>query len=128
MAKELLHSKRAPEAVGPYSQAVRAGNFVFTSGQIPIDPFKGEVFRADIKKQTEVVLNNLKAIIEDSGGSLSDVIKVTVYIRDMNDYEKINEVYGNFFQEGKPARSLVQVSRLPKDVSIEMDAVIYLNS
>ena len=86
------------------------------------------VFRADIKKQTEVVLNNLKAIIEDSGGSLSDVIKVTVYIRDMNDYEKINEVYGNFFQEGKPARSLVQVSRLPKDVSIEMDAVIYLNS
>jgi 2-iminobutanoate/2-iminopropanoate deaminase len=126
MGKELLHTNRAPDAVGPYSQAVRIENFIFTSGQIPIIPETGEVYRGDIKNQTEIVLNNLSAIITDAGGTLDDVVKVTIYIKDMNDYEKINEVYAKYFNQIKPARSLVQVSRLPKDVSIEIDAIIYI--
>jgi 2-iminobutanoate/2-iminopropanoate deaminase len=128
MEKELIHTKNAPEAIGPYSQAVKIDNFLFTSGQIPIVPKTGELYKGDIKKQTEIVLENLKAVIAEGGGHLEDVIKVTVFVKDINDYGNINEVYGRYFDKGKPARSLVQVANLPKDVGIEIDAIAFIKS
>jgi len=126
MGKKLVVTKRAPDAVGPYSQAVKIDNLIFTSGQIPIITETGKVYSGDIKKQTEIVLNNLKALIEDAGGSLEDAIKINVYVKDIEDYGKINEVYERYFKKSKPARSLFQVAGLPKDVSIEIDAIVYL--
>jgi endoribonuclease L-PSP, putative len=124
MDKKIISTSKAPSAIGPYSQAVETGNFIFTSGMIPVVPSTGEVIYGDIRKATAQCIENLKAIAEEAGCSLGDVVKTTVFIADMNDFAAINEVYGTYFTSGQPARSCVQVARLPKDVGIEIEAVI----
>ena len=113
----------APGAIGPYSQAVRAGGFIFASGQTPLDPESGVLVEGGIEAQARRALLNIQAVLEAAGATLADVVKTTVFIRDMNDFPKINAVYAGFFQEPYPARSTVEVSRLPKDALIEIEAV-----
>lgn len=126
MAKrEIIHSDRAPKAVGPYSQAVRVGDFIFASGQIPLHPETGQLVQGDVAVQAERVLQNLQAVLEAAGVSMADVVKVTVYLADMNDFAAMNEVYSRFFASDPPARVAVEVSRLPMDVRVEMDAIAY---
>mgnify|MGYP001474536263 CR=1 FL=1 len=126
MAKrEIIHSDRAPKAVGPYSQAVKAGPFVFVSGQIPLDPSTGQVVQGDVTVQAERVLQNLQAVLEAAGASLADAVRVTVYLKDMNDFKAMNEIYARYFPSDPPARVTVEVSRLPMDVRVEMDVVAY---
>lgn len=120
---ERISANKAPSAIGPYSQAITTGNLIFTSGQIPIDPQTGVIVASDIERQTRQVLENLKNILEASGSSLSRVIKTTVFIREMNDFQSINAVYAGYFSEPFPARSCVEVARLPKDALIEIEAV-----
>lgn len=126
MAHEVVETHGAPEAIGPYSQAIKAGDLLFTSGQIPIDPGTGQLISGGVKEQTARVLENLKAVLEAAGSSLANVIKTTVYLSDMNDFSQMNMVYAQFFDRTKPARSTVEVSRLPKDVKVEIDAVATL--
>ncbi len=123
--KEVVFSGDAPRPIGPYSQAVKVGNFLFISGQIPADK-DGNLVEGDIKAQTRQVLENIKAILEAAGAGLENVVKVTVYLKDMNDFGAMNEVYSEYFGESKPARAAVEVSRLPKDVKIEIEAIAYL--
>ncbi|MDA8235804.1 MAG: RidA family protein [Clostridia bacterium] len=123
MSKTIITTDRAPAAIGPYSQAIKTGNLLFTSGQIPINPVTGEVLQGDIQAQTRQVLNNLKAVLEAGGSSLDRVIKATVFIKDMNDFTKINEIYGEYFAENPPARSCVEVARLPKDAGVEIEVI-----
>lgn len=123
MGKEVIVTQGAPRAIGPYSQAVAAGPFVFCSGQIALDPTSGEVVGEDAALQTERVLLNLKAVLEASGLSLGHVVKTTVFLRSMEDFPAMNEVYGRFFPGDPPARSTVEVARLPKDVRVEIEAV-----
>ncbi|HCO18572.1 RidA family protein [Gudongella oleilytica] len=123
MKIEYLATEKAPAAVGPYSQGIKAGQFVFTSGQLPLDPKTGQLVQDDIQTATRVALENVKAVLAASGATLEDVVKVTVFVKDMNDFGKINEVYAEFFANHKPARSLVEVARLPKDGVIEIEAV-----
>jgi 2-iminobutanoate/2-iminopropanoate deaminase len=118
-----IRTDRAPRAIGPYSQAVKSGSFVFASGAIPLDPESGAVVAGDITVQAARVLNNLKAVLEESGAGMKNVVKTTVFIRDMNDFARFNEIYAGFFTAPFPARSTVEVSRLPKDVLIEIEAV-----
>lgn len=119
-----ISTPSAPAAIGPYSQAMRLGDLVFTAGQIPLDPTSMElVGGSDVAAQTERVMESLKAILQEAGADLSTVLKTTVYLADMNDFSAMNEVYGRFFAGHKPARSTVEVSRLPKDVRVEIDAV-----
>ena len=113
----------APAAIGPYSQGQVAGGMVFTAGQIPLDPATGELIPGDIAAQTERVMKNVAAVLEAAGASLSTVVKTTVFLRDMNDFAGMNEVYGRHFGEHKPARSTVQAARLPKDVAVEIEAI-----
>jgi len=119
----VISTSKAPAALGPYSQAVRWGDLIFVSGQIPIDPATSQVVGDDVAAQTERVLKNLTAILEAAGASLGQVLKTTVYLRDLNDFGKMNEVYARFFSEQPPARATVQVARLPRDVSVEIEAV-----
>jgi 2-iminobutanoate/2-iminopropanoate deaminase len=125
MPREIIKSTRAPAAIGAYSQAVRAGDFVFVSGQIPLNPETGEVVFADITEQTERVLVNIRNILQEAGMGLEDVVKTTVYLELMDDLSRVNEVYGRFFGDSPPARAAVEVARLPKDVAIEIEAVAY---
>lgn len=120
---ERIHTEGAPEAIGPYSQAMRIGELVFTAGQIPLEPGTMELVDGDVAAQTERVLDSLRAILEEAGSGLERVLKTTVYLADMNDFAAMNEVYGRFFSSHRPARSTVEVSRLPKDVRVEIDAV-----
>ncbi len=122
MPKTIIETKTAPAAIGPYSQAIRTEQFIFTSGQIPLRP-DGSLNEGDIKEQTTQVLENLKAVLEASGSSLANVVKCTCFLSDMNHFVAMNEVYGSFFTENPPARSAVEVARLPKDVLIEIEAV-----
>lgn len=122
---EILHTDKAPAAIGPYVQGVDLGSMVFTSGQIPLNPETGEV-PADIKAQARQSLENVKAVVESSGLTVSDIIKMTVFVSDLNDFAAVNEVYGKFFDEHQasyPARSCVEVARLPKDVGLEIEAI-----
>ncbi|USD64985.1 RidA family protein [Vibrio sp. SCSIO 43136] len=123
---KILHTESAPAAIGPYSQGVDLGNMVLTSGQIPVNPQTGEVPEA-IADQTRQSLENVKAVVEASGLSVTDIVKLTVFVKDLNDFGAVNEVYGAFFDEHKvanyPARSCVEVARLPKDVMIEIEAI-----
>ncbi len=121
MPKKIVKTHDAPQAIGPYSQAVIAGGFVFISGQIPIDHRTGNVVQGDIKDQAKLVMENAGAILAAAGCGMSDVVKVTIYIKSMADFSAVNEVYGGYFQSDHPARATVEVSRLPKDVGVEMD-------
>ena len=123
LAREIIATDDAPKAIGPYSQAVKAGGMVFVSGQIPIDPKTGIVDQSDIKTQTKLVMENAKAIITSAGCAMSDVVKATIYLKNMSDFVVVNEVYGSYFPVDPPARATVEVSRLPKDVVIEMDFI-----
>jgi 2-iminobutanoate/2-iminopropanoate deaminase len=121
--KEIIATEDAPRAIGPYSQAVRAGNFVFASGQIPIDPATGEFVPGGIAEQTEQVLKNLTALFAAAGVGLDQIVKTTVFLADMNDFTAMNEVYGRFFTEAPPARATVQAARLPRDAKVEIEAI-----
>ncbi|MEZ5425287.1 MAG: RidA family protein [Pyrinomonadaceae bacterium] len=121
--KEIISTEKAPGAIGPYSQAVKAGNFVFCSGQIPIDPETGEFVSQDVAEQTEQVIKNLKAVLEAAGTGLGNVVKTTVFLADMNDFGAMNEVYAKHFNENKPARATVQAARLPRDARVEIEVI-----
>jgi len=123
MVKKIVTTQDAPEAIGPYSQAVCAGGLVFASGQIPLDPKTMELVGDDVAGQTEQVLKNLEALLVAAGSSLSHTVKVTVFLTDLSTFGAMNEVYGRYFTDNPPARACVEVSRLPKDVLVEMDAV-----
>ena len=121
--KEIISTKNAPPAVGPYSQAIKYGNLLFISGQIPLDPNTGSLVEGDIEVQTRVVIENMKAILEASGMAVENVLKCTCFLKDMGDFEIFNSVYKTYFGESLPARECVEVSRLPKDVSVEISAI-----
>lgn len=121
--KDIIATDRAPRAIGPYSQAVRAGNLIFASGQIPIDPSTGEFVAGGIAEQTERVLRNLTAVFEAAGIGLAQVVKTTVFLADMEDFVAMNEVYGRFFAQQPPARATVQAARLPRDARVEIEAI-----
>lgn len=122
--KKILSTKDAPQAIGPYSQATEANNFIFTSGQLPLDPATGEFVPGGIKEQTKQSLINVKAILEAAGTTMDNAMKLTVFLSDMNNFAAMNEVYGGFFTEGKyPSRSAVEVARLPKDALVEIEAI-----
>ncbi|USG99848.1 RidA family protein [Thermococcus argininiproducens] len=124
--KEIIFTEKAPKPIGPYSQAIKIGNFLFISGQIPVDPESGKLVEGGIRAQTHQVLKNIKAIVEAAGGTLNNVVKVTVYLDDMDDFAEMNEVYSQYFSESKPARAAIEVSRLPKNVKIEIEAIAYI--
>jgi 2-iminobutanoate/2-iminopropanoate deaminase len=119
----IVHTDKAPAAIGPYSQAVIAGNFLFTAGQIALDPATGQIVAGDVAAQAERVLANLTAVLESAGTSWSEVVKTTVYLQDMADFPRVNEVYGRMIGDARPARSTVQVAGLPRGVLVEIDAV-----
>ncbi|MBR1568611.1 MAG: RidA family protein [Lachnospiraceae bacterium] len=121
--KQIIATDKAPAAIGPYSQAMKTGNLIFTSGMIPIDPATNTLVEGDITVQAKQAIGNLEALLQASGSDLDHVIKTTVFIKDMNDFGKVNEVYASFFTKDCPARSCVEVARLPKDVLIEIEAV-----
>ena len=121
--REAISTEAAPKAIGPYSQAVRAGSLVFVSGQIPLDPATGTMVDGDIAAQTHRVFANLRAILEAAGSSLDHVVRATVYLADMNDFAVVNEVYGTYFSSPAPARATVQAARLPKDARVEIDVI-----
>ena|SRR5689334_22967588 len=118
-----VETEGAPKAIGPYSQAIRAAGLVFASGQIPLDPSTGQIVEGSIREQTAQVLTNLKAVLSAAGSSLDKVVKSTVYLADLSDFADMNAVYGSFFTDMPPARSTVQVARLPRDVRIEIDVI-----
>ncbi len=124
--KKIVKTEKAPAPVGPYNQAIISGNFVFTAGQIPIDPETGNLEANDIKIQTKRVIENLRAVLQASGSDLSEVVKTTVFLKDMNDFALMNEVYAQYFSDNSPARSAVEVARLPKDVLVEMECIAIL--
>ena len=123
MKKEQIMTDEAPAAIGPYAQAVKTGAFIYTSGQIAIDPATGEIVTGGIEAQTIRVMENLSAVLNAAGVGFKDVVKTTVFIKDMNDFAKINAVYAQYFEAPYPARSCVEVARLPKDVLVEIEAV-----
>jgi 2-iminobutanoate/2-iminopropanoate deaminase len=123
LRREPVKTDNAPGALGPYSQAIKVGEFIYTSGQIAIDPATGELIGGGIAEQTERVLKNVGAVLEAAGSSLDQVVKTLVFLADMNDFAAMNEVYGKFFTEAPPARSTVQAARLPKDARVEIEAV-----
>lgn len=123
MSKKVIFTEKAPKPIGPYSQAIRAGNFIFLSGQIPIDPANGELVGGDIKEKTRRVLENLKGVLESQGLDMQGVVKVTIFLKDMGNFNSMNEVYATYFPSFPPARSTVEVSRLPKDVDLEIEAI-----
>lgn len=125
--KACISTDKAPEAIGPYSQAVRAGNLLFLSGQIPLVPESGRMVEGRIGEQTHQVLRNLSAVIEAAGGSLSDVVKTTIYMTDLTDFGIVNEIYKSYFPDDPPARATVQVSALPKGALIEIEAIADLS-
>lgn len=125
MEKEIISSKNAPGAIGPYSQGVKIGNFIFTSGQLPLDPDTGELID-DAGKATERAIKNVKAILEAAGSSLDKVVKTVIYLRDINDFAVVNEVYAQYFTVNQPARSCVQVAELPKNGILEIEVIAYI--
>lgn len=124
MSKKVISTDKAPAAIGPYSQGIKAGNLIFTSGQLPINPITGTMPEI-IEEQTKQSLDNVKAILEDEGLSLDKVVKTTVFLSDMNNFAKMNEIYKEYFKEAAPSRSAVQVARLPKDALVEIEAIAY---
>ncbi|PKL74356.1 MAG: hypothetical protein CVV27_20915 [Candidatus Melainabacteria bacterium HGW-Melainabacteria-1] len=125
MSKECVFASGAPAALGPYSHANKAGNFIFASGQLGLDPATGSLVEGDVKAQAKQALQNLAIVLKASGCSLSDVVKTTVFLKDIRDFAAVNEVYGSFFQKDFPARSAIQVAALPKDGLVEIEAIAY---
>jgi 2-iminobutanoate/2-iminopropanoate deaminase len=121
--RQVISTDSAPKAIGPYSQAVRSAGLLFLSGQTPLDPATGQLVVGDIAKQTERVLENLKAVVEAAGSSLDRVVKTTVFLKDMNDFAEMNEMYSRYFPQNPPARSTVEAARLPRDARVEIDAI-----
>jgi 2-iminobutanoate/2-iminopropanoate deaminase len=121
--KQAVSSPDAPKAIGPYSQAVRAGQLLFVSGQVPLDPATGQIVAGDIETQTRRVFDNLAAVLKAGGRSFADVVRTTVFLADMNDFTAVNDVYGTYFSTPYPARATVQVARLPKDARVEIDLI-----
>ncbi len=121
--RDVVSTDKAPKAIGPYSQAIKANGFVFISGQVPIDPATGNVIEGDIAQQTERVLNNLAAILQAAGSSVEKVVKTTVFLKNMSDFAVMNETYAKVFKNAPPARSTVEAARLPKDVQVEIDVI-----
>ncbi len=121
--KEPVKTDNAPAAIGPYSQAIKANGFVFASGQIALDPATGQIVAEGVREQTRRVMANLRAVLEAAGTSMDRVVKTTVFLADMNDFSEMNEVYGEAFADAPPARSTVEVSRLPRDVRVEIDVI-----
>lgn len=126
MSKHIIQTKNAPAAIGPYSQGVIANGFLYTAGQVAINPETGQVIEGDIKAQTRRAMENVKAILDAAGTTFAHVVKTTVFIKDMNEFTAMNEVYGEYFKENPPARSTVEVARLPKDVRVEIEAIAVL--
>jgi 2-iminobutanoate/2-iminopropanoate deaminase len=125
MSQQVIHSHNAPAAIGPYSQAIKVGNWLYTSGQIALNPKTGEL-NGDIREQTLASIGNLRAVVEAAGGDFTDVVKVNIYLKDMNDFPIVNDLYGQAFGDHKPARACVEVARLPKDALIELDCVAFI--
>ena len=125
MEKEVIISKNSPAAIGPYSPALKVENLIFASGQLPIDPKTGEMIEGDIEARTRMVLENLKAVLEPYLISMENIVKTTIFLKDMNNFARVNKVYGEYFKEKFPARSCVEVSRLPKDAEIEIEAIAF---
>jgi len=123
MSKRIVRTEEAPQAIGPYSQAVVAGGFVYVAGQLALDPGTGQLVPGDVRIQTKRVMENIKAILGSAGSSLASVVKTTVFLRDLNDFGTMNEIYGSYFQEDPPARSTVQVAKLPRDGAVEIEVV-----
>lgn len=123
MSKKIIYTPYAPEPIGPYSQAVQFGNTIFVSGQIAIDHENGTVFRGIIEDETHLVMKNLKTILAEAGFSLQDIVKTTIFVKDLENFEKINWVYGEYMGDSRPARETVEVSRLPKDVNVEISCI-----
>jgi 2-iminobutanoate/2-iminopropanoate deaminase len=123
IVRQAVSTSSAPEAIGPYSQAIRAGSLLFVSGQVPIDPATGQIIAGDIEAQTHRVFQNIRAILAAAGGSFDQVVRTTVFLADMNDFAAMNSVYGSYFASPAPARATVQVSRLPKDARVEIDVI-----
>ncbi len=121
--REVIATEQAPKAIGPYSQAIRAAGLIFTSGQVAIDPATQQVVAGDVSAQTERVLKNVDAILREAGSGLEKVVRCTVFLKNMGDFAAMNEVYGRYFKQAPPARSTVEVARLPKDVQVEIDAI-----
>jgi 2-iminobutanoate/2-iminopropanoate deaminase len=126
--RQAVATDKAPQAIGPYSQAIRAGNLLFVSGQVPIDPSTGTIIDGDIKAQTDRVMRNLAAILDAAGASMDQVVRCTVYLADMNDFAAMNEVYGSYFSQPAPARATIQAVRLPKDARVEIDVIASLQN
>ncbi len=123
MNKEIIYTDNAPKPVGPYSQAVKVGNFLYCSGQISIDPKTNEVFTGDVQEQTEMVMQNIKAVLAQAGLDFKDIFKTMIFITDMNNFAKVNEVYAKYFTDAPPARSCVEVPTLPKGVNVEIEVI-----
>lgn len=123
---QIINSKNAPSPIGPYSQATLAANTLYVSGQIPIDPSSGNIISGTIEEETHMVMSNLQAILGEAGTSFSNVVKCSIFVKDMNDFAKINETYGTYFTDNPPARETIEVSRLPKDVRVEISCIAVL--
>ena len=123
MKKKVIQTDKAPRAIGPYSQAIRAGDFLFLSGQIPLDPETGELVQGDIRQQTKQVLENIKGVLESQGLGMEDVVKATIFLKDIGNFSQVNEVYATYFSSSPPARSTVEVTKLPRDADIEMETI-----
>lgn len=123
--KEIIHTDSAPKAIGPYSQAVAWNELVFLSGQIPLDPATGALVEGGIEEQTARVMENLKAVLAAAGAGFDTVLKTTIYVKDLGDFAKVNEIYGRYFPSNPPARATVEVARLPRDVRVEVDAIAF---
>ena len=128
MPRQIIATSQAPAAVGPYSQAVRAGDFMYLSAQLPLDPVTGTLVRSGVRAQTRRTIENVRAVMEGAGATLAHIVRTTLFIRNMDDFGQINDVYAEFFPGDKPARSTVEVARLPKDAALALDAIAYLGS
>ena len=128
MSKEIIYTKQAPEPIGPYSQAIKLTrqNLIYTSGQVAINPETGNIIEGDIKAQTNQVMKNIKALLEESGTTMKNVIKTTVFLKSMDEFAAMNEVYAEYFGDSKPARSTVEVARLPKDAKVEIEVIAFI--
>jgi len=128
MKKKVVQTEKAPKAIGPYSQAIQAGGFLFLSGQVPLDPKTGELIRGDVSQQTKQVLENIKGVLESQKLGMEDGVKVTIFLKNISNFNQVNEIYSTYFPTSPPARSTVEVARLPRDVEIEIEAIAFVRN